>query len=552
MKSILIVNLRRLGDIYTTSHLINSLTSSSNCQISTLVYKESEAAAKTIKNITNVYTIDRKEIITLKSNKLFSDGYALEHLFSQMQSVQSQSWDTIINFSNDLVGTYLCSYLEDSTKKIIGVHFNPNRVLQTQPDWEMLYNYVLPEIKYSPIHFVDCLHQMTETPVIKNGEKLKTNTNYNEIAFKNLSALRQSAKENTSDVKIIGIQLKTSEAQKNPPEEMMHDLVNLLHESEQYVPVILIAPNDEDRKMVEEFNKAHNNDIVIVEAELVALTSVLMNIDLLISPDTAIKHMADLTETPVIELSLGHAPFLKQGTYSKDSLILTNLISTRTFKKNESQKQPLFNAQDILIAISTYLNRENSNLLLTPGVTLYKSSIDELGVNYNPILGTIDKVAELSRLANRQLIFSMFVRSDQKLHMSFSKDYNSPETQAWISEQKESVTEVMKDLLGTLRTLLQMIENKKASSDFIQNLGKLMAHSEISNITQIPVLMFKGKIESIDAKSFTENAKEVEILLYELKADIQKVLFCLKEIENNFSTSKMDTMVMRAQESLKT
>ena len=59
MKSILIVNLRRLGDIYTTSHLINSLTSSSNCQISTLVYKESEAAAKTIKNITNVYTIDR-------------------------------------------------------------------------------------------------------------------------------------------------------------------------------------------------------------------------------------------------------------------------------------------------------------------------------------------------------------------------------------------------------------------------------------------------------------------------------------------------------------
>jgi hypothetical protein len=63
--------------------------------------------------------------------------------------------------------------------------------------------------------------------------------------------------------------------------------------------------------------------------------------------------------------------------------------------------------------------------------------------------------------------------------------------------------------------------------------------------------MFKGKIESINTKSFHENAKEVEILLYELKTDIQKVLFCLKEVEGAFSSSKMDTTISRAHESLK-
>ena len=551
MKSILIVNLRRLGDVYTTSHLINSLTSSGECHVSLLVYKESEAAASTIKNITNVHTIDRKEIITLKSNKLFSDGYALEHLFNQIQDVHAQEWDSIINFSNDLVGTYLCSYLQERSKKIIGVHFNQNRIIQAQPDWELLYNSVLPELEHSPIHFVDCLHKMAGVSLNREGEKLKTNTSFNEIAFKNLSSLRSSAKEATSDVKIVGIQLTTSDAEKNPSESTMHQLINELLDSKNYVPVILIAPTEQERKMAEEFNRSHDNEVVVVEADLTALTSVLMNIDLLVTPDTAVKHMADLTETPVIELSIGYAPFLKQGTYSKDSLILTNVITDRVFKKNKSQPEARFTARDILTSIKIALGQTPTTESLTKGVTLYRSNFDELGVSYSPICGSVDKVAEVSRHANRQLIYSMFERSDEKISSDSLKEYNSSETQAWVAGQKDAVTEVMKDLLGTLRTLLQTVENKKSSRDFIQNLGKLISHSETVSITQIPVSMFKGKIESINTKSFHENAKEVEILLYELKADIQKVLFCLKEVESAFNSSKMDTMVSRAQESLK-
>jgi hypothetical protein len=385
----------------------------------------------------------------------------------------------------------------------------------------------------------------------KEGEKLKTNTSFNEIAFKNLSALRSSAKEDATDVKIVGIQLNTSDSAKNPSEHTMHQLIEFLLESKNYVPVILIAPTEQERKMAEEFNRSHNNEVVVVEADLTALTSVLMNIDLLVTPDTAVKHMADLTETPVIELSIGYAPFLKQGTFSKDSYVLTNVITDRVFKKNKQQPEARFTARDILTSINTALGNSHSNESLTDGVTLYRSYFDELGVGYNPINGSVDKIAEVSRHANRQLIYSMFERSDERINSTSLKEYNAPETQAWLTEQKDAVTEVMKDLLGTLRTLLQTVESKKSSRDFIQNLGRLISHSENSNITQIPVSMFKGKIESINTKSFHENAKEVEILLYELKTDIQKVLFCLKEVEGAFSSSKMDTTISRAHESLK-
>ncbi len=60
--------------------------------------------------------------------------------------------------------------------------------------------------------------------------------------------------------------------------------------------------------------------------------------------------------------------------------------------------------------------------------------------------------------------------------------------------------------------------------------------------------MFKTKIESINAKTFEENAKEVEVLLYELKTDVQKVLHCIKKLEDNISTQKKEEFMNRTNE----
>jgi len=97
--------------------LINSLTADQETSVSLLVYGDSKAAANNLKNVAHQYVIDRKEIITLKTNKLFSDGFALEQLFITMAAIKSQQWDEIINFSNDMVGAYLTSYLKSSSKK---------------------------------------------------------------------------------------------------------------------------------------------------------------------------------------------------------------------------------------------------------------------------------------------------------------------------------------------------------------------------------------------------------------------------------------------------
>lgn len=552
MKRILIINLRRLGDVFSTAHLINSMTATGTNHVSLLTYKESSKAAENLKNVQELYEIDRKEIITLKTNKLFSDGFALEQLFNQISTIKSQEWDQIINYSNDIVGAYLASYLKDSCKHVIGVHFNGQRNVVTQNDWELLFNDVLPVVKYAPVHFVDCYHKMAGVSLVKDGAKLKTNPRYNESAFNNINAVRKAHSVPEGQSKIIAIQLKTADASKDIPEQTLHELVTLIKANEELIPFLLIAPNDQERRMAEEFNKRHNDELVVVEADLLAITSVLMNIDLLITPDTAVKHIADLTDTPVVEVSLGHAPFLKQGSYSKDALILTDTIAARGFTKNSTARQTSISALDIMATTLYALTRSKSiKPRLSAGVTLYQTSFDQMGIRYTPIAGTIDTKIEIQRLMSRQLINAMFEQNpDQEIYSDICTLDLTTASES-VAQEKNIVTNVMKDILGTLRSLLQSTENRKSSKDFVMNLGKLISHIEGDSLVQIPVAMFKSKIEAINVKTFEENAKEVEVLLYELKSDMQKILQCLKELEVQINASKMEDMITRNLESVK-
>ena len=552
MKKILIINLRRLGDVFSTAHLINSLTANGENQVSLLTYKENSKASSILKNVSNLFEIDRKELITLKTNKLFSDGFAFEHLFNQVSVIKDQKWDQIINYSNDLVGAHLTSYFKKSSNEIIGVHFNNQRNIVIQNEWELLFNDVLPIVKYAPIHFVDCYHKMTGSTLVKDGHKIITNSKFSEMAFNNINAVRKAHNSIEGQCKAIGIQIKTADTSKDIPEKVLNELLKLIRNHEELIPFILIAPNEDERRFAENLNNTHNNELAIVEADLQAMTSILMNMDMLITPCTAIKHLADLTETPVLEISLGHAPFLKQGSYSKNSLILTDVISNREFTKSNLVNHTSITALDIMSCILYTLTRSKViKPRLSDNVTLYQSSFDQMGIRYTPIAGTVNTKIEIHRLMSRQLISTWF---DQNSDMRIYQDVCNLDlisATEWTNSEKVIVTNVMKDILGTLRSLLQSSENKKSSRDFIMNLGKLISHISNESLVQIPVSMFKSKIESINVKTFEENTKEVEVLLYELKSDTQKILQCLQELEVQINISKMNDMISRNLESTK-
>lgn len=554
MKNILIINLRRIGDVYTTGHLVNSLTHAGNCNVSLLVYNECTKAAANLCNIHKTYSVNRKEVITLKTNKLFSDGLALEQLYTQLQEIKNQHWDEIINYSNDLVGAYICSYLRNSTQKIIGIHFGGQKNILTSNDWELLFNDILPSLKYTPIHFIDCYHKMAGIPHKYNGRKVLVDSENETTSSSNMSFIKKTFSASESNAKIVGIQLKTSDTSKDIPEEILIDLIALLRETKNLIPVLLVAPIEEEKKYALDINEKFSNELVVIEADLRAVASVLANIDILITPDTAIKHIADLVGTPLLEISLGHAPFLKQGSYSREGLILTDIVTERNFKQVTvaTDKKSHIKAQDIISSVLYYFSKTKSiRPRLSDNVTLYACSYDSLGARYSVVAGSTNAQAEIHRLMSRQLITSLYDQNDAGEIYNDIMALGHVAATVWCQREKSGLVNMTKDLLGTLRALIQSMENRKNSKDFVLNLGKLIAHSENESIMQIPLMMFKVKIESISAKSFDENAKEVEILLYELKSDMQKVLPSIKELEDRIATQRKDDFIKRPTEQTK-
>jgi ADP-heptose:LPS heptosyltransferase len=546
MEKVLIVNLRRLGDVYSTAHLINSIAQDRNCEIEILVYKESEKAAKNLARVSKVHTIDRHELSTIMTNKLFSETYALDNLANSLNEIRNTSWNTIVNFSNDIVGSNICSSLRSTTEKIVGISFNENRNVTTTSTWEIVFNDVLTTVDQSPIHFVDCYHRMMGISNATTGNKIITNSAHDENAIASMTNIRANYAEGKTNAKVIGIQLFTSKQSKNISKGTIVQYIQLLKNSGDFIPLLLIAPNNEERNYANQINEEFNSDLIVVEADLTAVASVLSNIDLLVTPDTVIKHISDLIECPVLEISLGEAPFLKQGSYNEGNLILTDVLNNRAFNRNSESTTTNITANDIYASTVYYFAKtKNIKPKLSSDVTLYKCNRDHIGATYTPVAGTIECYKEFERLMSRQFLISLLDNSISNEIYTDLVGFGIPQATNWCNKEKGIITEVMKDLLGTLRSLLQSLENKRSSRDFIINLSKLMAHCDSSSVTQIAVIIFKTKIEGINARSFEENAKEVELLIYELKSYLQKNLTCIKQLEDTITHHKKDELINR-------
>jgi ADP-heptose:LPS heptosyltransferase len=527
MKQVLLINLRRFGDIYCSGHLVNSISKETGSEISLLVYKEFEKVARNIQGVSKVYTIDRKRVITLSKSDIFNDGYALEEFYKEVKEFNTIQWDQVINYSNDRVSTHLTTFLNAKEKN--GLAFSDTMRNKYSSDWEILFNDVITELEFSPIHFNDVYHRMISVEQNRDGLKLKTSANHNENAFKNISYLRK--KNEGEEKKVIGIQLVTSEASKNIPESVLIEVIRDLQENN-IVPMLLIAPTDSEREVANRINEEFDGKLVSVESDFHALTSVVMNLDAIITPDTAIKHLTDLVDTPCLEVSLGASPFLKQGSTNDQSLILTRSIEDRTFSKDDTEcvvtARDIVNSTLLLLNITSFNNTE-----ISEGLTLYRPYQDVLGTSYFAVKGVANNSLEAQRIAMRMFITSTMTDLSTESFTEMILELRGEQFRNWLANEKDSVTAVTKDLLGTIRSLIQMTENKSKTKEFINSLGVLLEHCNDVTMTALPTLFLRARLESMISSSLSESIKEVEGQLYKMKAELQKVYETLKQIEDN-------------------
>lgn len=515
----LIINLKRFGDIYCMAHLLNSMAKNNRQEVTLLIYKEFYSVAKNLKHVSNIICIDRAEVEMFRKNPLFSNGFAINSLETSLRELKVESWDNIFNYSNENVGIYLASYLGDEKTNIIGTSISRDKNINTSNEWSLVFNDVLSIHKATPFHFTDCYHRMANIPFEQQGDKIVTTPSYDETAFKNISHIRNNESVGGEKIHIVGIQLLTSRPSKDLSFETIVNILDCLLDSKSYYPILLIAANDEERQLAKNINIQFNDTLITVESDFSALSSVLSNIDALITPDTAIKHLADLLSVPIVEISCGDSPMFKQGTINTGNLIIRSEDSS-----NISHKDVIECLEYVVRSIPIASN-------FSENITIYRPSYNkDFGTYYLPIAGKINHLDNIERIMSRVTTLNM-LEGDANDLISEVLRFDREVITRFITAEKNALNEITRDLLGTLRSLIHFSENKNKVSSFISSLDNLLTYSSSGNLCSIPTIFFQSKIENIPS-NIQDREKLFESELYILKNRIQVVYKTLRTLED--------------------
>lgn len=534
MKRYLIVQTKRFGDIFQTAHLVSAIQQEGH-EVSILCFKEFIKATEVISGLKNVFSLDRKRILSFYKNHIYPDGIAFDEFAQNLSSIKAHEFDYIINLANDRMSTSISSFL--GTKqgtRVLGQKISKTNTIEPSDFWSLLFNEVLTTFKASPYHTRDVFHHIAllrNSPHQGSHEILEHNHQNDDVAKNHLEKLRET-KGSAEKTFLVGIQLTASIKEKEIPYDSIIELIRLLNNSENLIPILLLAPTSKERELGEKINQEVGFPVVSVEADFKALVSVLKHIDLVVTPDTAIKHLSDLAQTSCLEVSLGNAPVLLQGSVHTKSLIFSKAFSQRSFRISKPENTLSLNiGNDLYQAIHFYFYNKEPNFQ-DDRFSLFRAHPVKDGIVYLPVMKDFDSDFHLTQLASRLMLGHMIHGEvDYKLCHQLTENFSKKTSLDWIQKQKEEAIPFSRALLKTLKTVIQAQKDIKTSGSFVEALDELLSYADSEKLCAIHALIFRGRIESLSSRTQQENLKEVESLLYELKDFIQAELYTLRAIE---------------------
>lgn len=530
MKSkILLINLEEKSDVLESAYLIaERVRKYPKQEISMLTFKDCKEVAHLIKGVKRVFTVDRTQIKGLLQNNLYSNAFALNNFFRNLSLVFNTDWDIVINYSNNKLSKYLTSSIP--AKKVIGSYINDRKSTNYSSMWSSIEDIILSNQVIAPLKSIHCKMRMNGLSYNTTGLKLHINEKNNEIAFKNINNIR-NAEHTAGDSKVIGITIDSpNDSLLNL--EQLTSLLDQMFNTPHLIPLLILEPENEDhKKIVNHLNKDFENSLLSVESDDIALPSLLLNIDSLITSNRDYLNFANLIETPTITLyqsikNIFRHHSLVEGDISilvKEGFAIPSLIQC-------------LNSQLGITQLNLEALDDFSNFFITQN--------DNFGSFPQLIKGEGFRQQILTSLAQRYYMTSQSKRSDNQIILNEIFATFSHEIPQWSMEQKESLMLSTKLLLRALRNLIRSKQDPKHGKDFMTTLEKLLETKDNHFITSIPIEIFEFNLNKIDSMSHEENILIMEHLIYDLKTNLQKIMTSLSLIESkNRSqlTSKQET-----------
>jgi hypothetical protein len=424
----------------------------------------------------------------------------------------------IVNFSNDEISTNITSSLKmtNTHVQVIGNYKNElNELCSSAPAAKYL-NEVMTQ-KNSPVHYLDCYLNLASNMGIriKENSLIKKTTEQNQEYFFSINNLRKGLSKN-----VVGIQLKSSSAGKDVPFKVLAQYIQLLLKNNVANPVLLIAPELEEINYAKDICNYIGVEIATLTTNFTQLGSVLLNLDLLLTPDTSVKHLADLHEVPMIEY-LADTEQLKQASITENNSIIINTSSDLA-----SLSTDVFILTQKILYPETNKTHVYSNLVLTVRNTnfgiFYTQDLASKNVTNICEKAFINKI-----LYNRLFLKNISTIKESIKNIKFSTKILAQETH----KLRNDATQISRLLLNCLRSLLNRANDRATRREFLLALSELLTVADTESYLRPLILNLKADLENLKPQNPIQNKKTLESLFFEMKKQVALIGETINEFE---------------------
>lgn len=530
MKNILLLNLGSSKDIIASAHLISSYKlEHPDSKISMLVYEKNKDMALILENVSNVFCINSEFIQTITQNALYPDSFAINEFGNNIEEVMTKEWDVVFNYSNDNASAYFVKAL--NAKQVMGSFIDETGTARTTDKWSTYQNYVLTKSKFQTIPVAAVRNHIMLVPLYSDLEKIKLEAEYLYVANQNFTRIRQM--HGSKAKYVIGLNLEVGYCGHALNIDTLSEVIENLEESSEYKVVLLTSGKSYQKEIVNKLNDKFNNALVSINVDSVAISSVITNLDAMVSCANNQLAIADALNVKIIEVK------------SNENKITPTSISAESVVIYAKNLKNL--ASDISLALNEVFETELPISILKSENPTYLAAQDSYGVMYTQIRGEMNIERELRYHIERMTHFQVLgFDKNTELIENIKAHTKKEELKDFSNSLKVELTHTVKFLLAALRSLKGVRNSQSNVNSFIGHLDQLIQAGAQDSIVGSIVRIFEGDIENINATDINQNMKEIEERLFELKSNLQLITNTITDLlSDSMKTEKVSGETIR-------
>ncbi len=326
---VLVISLLRIGDLLMTAPAIAEIRRRHpQAQIDLVINRGARAAARLIPDVSEVLIFEREELQAglCEPERAYFESY--DRLQTFIEDLQSRSYDLVYNFTHNRLSAWLAGLI--GSRKVIGLCLEGTGGASFASPWFRQLNYQVDVDERESFHHVDIFWRAVQgSQVYIEGQSPYLPAGLVETESGRRQAtefLRQQNLSEYSEAPLIGVQISTSDVKKEWGDDRFIQWITALSgEATSVMPVFLVLGAPFEAERIDNFvrrAKQVGADVREAIVDLETAYSLIDHMTLVVTGDTAIKHLASASNTPVLELILGSADAYRTGAWKVGDVIL--------------------------------------------------------------------------------------------------------------------------------------------------------------------------------------------------------------------------------------